>query len=376
VSPRFDTLFVRLFLLMWAVLVISHLVAFTWVVPWSQTGHGVGMVQNVAERVLRGPAVPSLPPGSLLGSGSPAPSVSAPPEQKVRSRPALPRGMLWLDYALRALVIGLGAWLGALWLSRPMRRLTHAATELPQGLEQGRRPTPLNESRGTLEVRQTARVFNQMAERLQRQFDQRSLHMAAVSHDLRTPLTRLRLRLESLPAEVRQAAVADLREMDELIESSLQVMQEQSGGADAVPVDLGALVQSLVDDLIEQGKPVQLQSDLSELRVRAHPASLRRILDNLVGNALRYGQRAWLRVRVLEGEVQVLINDDGPGIAPEQLAQVFVPWVRLSQAARPGGNGLGLAIARDLARREGGDVSLDNRPQGGLQAILHLPVHA
>lgn len=379
-KPRFDTLFLRLFLLMWAVLVVSHLVAFNWVVPLRP-----GEDADVLHRLTRGPAVPSLPPvGPLLGAdrerrppppAAEQPAGAAPGERA--GRPARPVRSLWWDYGLRALLIGVGAWLGARWLSAPMRRLAQAADDLPRHMAQGQPAPVLDERMGTVEVRDTARVFNRMAEQLQRQFDQRSLHMAAISHDLRTPLTRLRLRLEGMASPVGEAAVADLREMDELIENSLQVVHEQSGGSDAVVVDLGALVQSLVDDLVEQGRQVQLDADAQagaqRVRVRAHPASLRRMLDNLVGNALRYGQSARLQMRVEDGLVQVDVDDDGPGIPPERMAQVFEPWVSLPRTARPGGNGLGLAIARDLARREGGDIVLANRPQGGLRASLRLP---
>lgn len=377
---RVDTLFVRLFVLMWVVLVISHLVAFNWTVPPMGRSDA-----SLGDRLTRGPAIPSLPPVGLPGGPGPGrgerpgPGAPPPPDAGMGFEPPPQSGegprpgrSLWWDYTLRALLIGLGAWVGARWLSAPMRRLARAAQELPQGLEQGRQTVPLDEVRGTVEVRETAQVFNRMARRLQVQFDQRSLHVAAVSHDLRTPLTRLRLRLEKLPPEQAQGAVADLREMDELIETSLEVMREQSGGSDVAPVDLAALLQSLVDDRAELGQPITLREPVPAVRVRAHPASLRRIVDNLVGNALRYGRQAQVGVTLSDQGVRVVVDDDGPGITPERMDRVFEPWVR--GAWRPGGNGLGLAIARDLARREGGDVVLANRPEGGLSAILSLPV--
>lgn len=387
-----DSLFLRLFVLMWVVLVLSHLVAFNWVVPVRDHDDA-----SLAGRLTRGPAMPSLPPlGWLGGPDGPGPGarlgpppgggatpadlgvVPLPPQAAGGAGPVGPGPLgrsLWWDYALRALIIGLGAWLGARWLAAPMQRLARAAHALPQGLEQGRPPAALDETHGTVEVRETARVFNQMAQRLQRQFDQRSLHMAAVSHDLRTPLTRLRLRLERLPDDATaQAAIADLREMDELIESSLAVMREQAGDTAIAEVDLGALLQSLVDDLAEQGQAVAMDDGAPSARVRAHTASLRRIVGNLVGNALRYGQRAQVAMSVDSGRVTVSVDDDGPGIPPERLEQVFEPWVRLEEGVqRPGGNGLGLAIARDLAQREGGTLTLANRPEGGLRATLTLP---
>lgn len=386
--PRFDTLFLRLFVLMWVTLIASHLLAFAVSIPLT-TG-GESPVSRLGWRNL--PEFPSLPPGNPLnpdlrpaqpmpphaGPGPDGPGPHGPagapglgPGPGVR--PGLPAQTLWLDYALRALLIGLGAWLGARWLAAPMQRLSGAAAELSQGLGQGRAPPRLDEQRGTVEVRETARVFNRMTQKLQHQFEQRSLHMAAISHDLRTPLTRLRLRIERLPDAAAQAASADIREMNELIDASLAVMREQSGGEAGV-LDLAAMLQSLVDDLAEQGQPVDLAGELPAARVRAHPASLRRIVGNLVGNALRYGQRAHLGLEVVAEGVALHVDDEGPGIPPELLEHVFQPWVRLPGERQPGGSGLGLAIARDLAQREGGTLTLSNRSEGGLRATLVLPL--
>lgn len=393
--PRFNTLFWRLFVLMWVTLILSHFTAFVLSIPLT-TGSGSPVERMSGADLANLATLPSLPPGNPLtarsdaaapagpteprpgGMAPPGPWPDGPPPMGLPggvdgAPPALPAQTLWFDYALRALLIGLGALLGARWLAAPMQRLSRAAAELAQGLSQGRRPPALNEDRGTVEVRETARVFNHMTQRLQEQFDQRSLHMAALSHDLRTPLTRLRLRIERLPEAVAQAAIADIREMDEMIDASLAVMREQSDGAEPRVVDLGAMLQSLVDDLCEQGEVVDL-ADPPAVRVRVHPASLRRILGNLVGNALRYGQRARLSLEPGAAGVAVYVDDDGPGIPPEQLERVFQPWVRLPGEQRPSGSGLGLAIARDLAQREGGTLALRNRPTGGLRATLVLPV--
>ena len=350
---RFDTLFVRLFLLMWATLVASHLIAFVSVVP---SEPGTLLPEHL-------PTLPSLPPGNPFGE----------PEPPAPEPPGLPRELLWLDYGLRALVIAAGAALGARWLSAPMRRLARAADALGARLGRGGTPEPLDDARGTREVRDTARVFNQMATRLQEQFDARSLQMAALSHDLRTPLTRLRMRLEPLP-EAR-AALADLREMDEMVDATLAVLREQRDGQPARPVDVGALLQALVDDLAALGHRATLDGMPAPLRARARPAALRRIVGNLVGNALRYGGAARVALRPgTDGTVEVWVDDDGPGIPPEQLARAFEPWVRLDDAGHPrAGHGLGLAIARELAERDGATLVLDNRPEGGLRARLRLP---
>lgn len=391
---RVDTLFLRLFVLMWVTLIVSHLMAFVWSIPLTTGGESPATRSDIGHW----PALPSLPPGNPFSSGESLgqhrppegrPHAAARPDEPPASLrlshggpapgggpgdfPGLPMRTLWLDYTLRALLIGLGAWLGARWLAAPMQRLSSAAAELSQGLGRGRELPQLDEQHGTREVRETARVFNHMTQRLQHQFEQRSLHMAAVSHDLRTPLTRLRLRIERLPEPAAHAASADIREMNELIDASLAVMREQSGGAPPSVLDLSALLQALVDDLADQGQVVDLASPLPVVRVQVHPATLRRVVGNLVGNALRYGQRAWVSLDLGPDQVAVHIDDAGPGIPPDQLERVLQPWVRLPGAPRAGGSGLGLAIARDLMQREGGTLSLSNRAAGGLRATMTLP---
>jgi protein-histidine pros-kinase len=390
---RFDTLFLRLFLLMWVTLVASHGVAYVLAVPAMEPARpGAG---PAADRLAwsRWPTLPSLPPGNPfvtagdppaagpppdaappppnhnMHAGPPPPPLIGGPPSDRSTPPALPPKVLWADYALRMLVIGLGALLGARWLSAPMRRLAGAAGTLGQGLGSGK-PPQLDVHRGTQEVRETARVFNRMATRLQEQFDARGLHMAALSHDLRTPLTRLRMRLEALPEAAAQAAVADILEMNAMIEGTLAVLREQQDHSGARVVDVAAMLQALADDLAEQGQAVAMDG-APALHAKAHPAALKRILDNLVGNALRYGGSASLGVVAADGHVVVHVDDNGPGIPPGQLEQAFQPWTRLTTAHA--GHGLGLAVARDLAERDGAQLTLHNRPEGGLRAQLALP---
>ncbi len=388
---RFDTLGLRLFLLMWAALVVSTLVAFRVAVPMVEAAGGGGPPSGRTQPL---PMLPSLPPGNPFQADAAAPGERAgpppgpPPGLREGGGPrALPRSVLWWDYGVRMLVIALAAALGARWLAAPMRRLSSAAAALSTGLVPGRPPAPLDEQHGTREVRETAQVFNRMAQRLQEQFDARGLHMAATSHDLRTPLTRMRMRLESLADPAAQAAIADIHEMNALIDASLAVLREQRDGSAASVVDLLALLQSLVDDLAEQGTVVALATEppmtsaqTQAIRVRAHPAALRRIADNLVGNALRHGGGARFTLVPAGPMVELWVDDDGPGIPPALIEQAFRPWVRLGPgeaqadaAGLHGGQGLGLAIARDLAERDGGTLALANRPERGLRARLVLP---
>jgi len=421
---RLDTLFLRLFILMWVALAGSHLVAYLTV---TQLRHP----QDLSTTLSRLPPLASLPPGNpLTGAGVPggpprpggpganpwpgpppmdgermarppvqppggaaAGSDGRPPNPFTAGNPPrmggpMPLNSLWMDYGIRFVLIGLAAFLGARWLSRPMLRLSHAASALSQGIDKGGKPPVLDETLGTVEVRNAAQVFNQMSQRLKEQFDARGLHMAAVSHDLRTPLTRLRMRVAQWPeGPAQQAAISDIREMDEMIGDTLAVLREQHEGSQARSIDLVALLQALVDDLAEQGLPVELEAPASAapVRVRARTAALRRVIGNLVGNAVRHGGGATLSVHALPEGAVLHIDDSGPGIPEAQLEQALEPWVRLSQdpvpahamagdlPAHTAGYGLGLAIARDLAERDGCRLSLHNRPEGGLRAQLVMP---
>ena len=408
---RFDTLFVRLFVLMWATLVLSHLVAYALAVPLAE-GRATPAALDDRLSLEHLPTLPSLPPSGLLqpGQGSPGARPPGPPggppngpangpqfgppngppggpfgdgprgppgNDAPGGPPGLPASVLWLDYGLRIVVIGLGAALGARWLSSPMRKLSRAAGALSNGLAHGDALPLLSESRGTLEVRSAARVFNTMAHRLQEQFDARGMHMAALSHDLRTPLTRLRMRLEDAPEQLAEAAAVDIHEMSEMMDSTLAVLREQRDGTEPGALDVRSLLEAIVDDHAVGGHDVGLAASgetSGEARARARPAALRRIVDNLVGNALRYGGSAQVGLAVTQAGVEITVDDRGPGIPPELLEQAFKPWVRLNTSHARAGHGLGLAIARDLAERDGATLTLANRAHGGLRARLVLPV--
>jgi signal transduction histidine kinase len=185
------------------------------------------------------------------------------------------------------------------------------------------------------------------------------------------------MRLETLEHEpAAQRCIADVREMNQLIETVLDVFR---GGGVAEPprlTDIGALVQSLADDLVEQDLPVTFCGGAA--RARAQPATLRRALANLLHNAVRYGGAAQVSVQALPDVVQIVVEDRGPGIPESQLDAVFQPFHRVdaSRSRDTGGTGLGLYIARDLVQRQGGTVTLANREGGGLRATIALPVRA
>jgi signal transduction histidine kinase len=382
-----DTLFKRLMLLMWVALVASHFLSFAAVRSLAE-GRDDGPPTRSAAPMPRPEGVPplsSLPPGLLPDGGGHGPGGPPPPGRQPGGSP--PMRSLWLDYLVRFLVIGGAAWWGAQWLSQPMRRLADASRALGRAITiTQRRPAPtLDEHEGTREVRQAAQVFNTMAQRLHEQFDAQGLLMAAISHDLRTPLARLRLRLETMePGPQTERGIADLQEMDALIGSVLSMVRDRHAPQAQQRVDLRALLQAQVDDRVEQGLAVRFADDTAgEAVVLAQPDALGRILGNLIGNALRHAGSAELSLLGQPGELELRIDDRGPGIPQAQLETVFRPFYRVnggvsggingSDNSTSGGSGLGLYIARDLAERLGGRLTLSNRPEGGLRARLLLP---
>lgn len=380
-----DTLFKRLFVLLWVALVASHLLGFVAAHPQALFGPGP---QGPSAGM---PPFPSLPPGfdggappesSGEGTSGPAP----PREPGMAGQPRVPgfvrqqQGLesLWPDYLARVLVMGLAAWFGAGWLATPVRRLTAAARALTLSLDRGQPGGfELDEHEGTVEVQQAARVFNEMGRRLRGQFAERSLFMAAVSHDLRTPLTRLRLRLDRLqPDPLVERCIADVREMDTLLQTMLDVLHDQRAQEATQAVDLGALAQALADDALDEGHQVEVAGGGL---AQARPQALRRVIGNLLGNALKHagdGVRIVVEPEPGGPRICIAVEDGGPGIPPGQLAEAFRPFFRLdaSRSRATGGSGLGLYIARELTLRQNGEIRLCNRPQGGLRAEVLLPV--
>jgi len=363
-----DTLARRLFLLMWVALVTSHLLA------W-------GVVTALQDRQMPGgptPVFPSLPPTPGLGEhpGPPPGLEERGPPRAMPMQGGMSTAMLLLDYGLRLLVIAGAAWWGSRWVARPMRGLVNAGEQLAAGLGRGEQQTPrLSEHEGTVEVREAARVFNRMAGEIEQHFQERGLMLASLSHDLRTPLTRLRLRLEAadMPETLRDKAAADITAMNGLIDEVLGLFR----GVDGEPpqdVDVAALVQAMADDWTEQGEALQCHA-AGPLVARTRSAALRRVVENLVGNALRYGRDVEIEVSSAAKEIVLRVADRGPGLALEQLEQVFQPFYRgeASRNRESGGTGLGLFIARDLCRRMGASIRLVNRDGGGLVAELRLP---
>lgn len=364
-----DRLGLRLFLLMWAALALSHLAAWSLV---SQTLQGPGMGARPPPPPMHADGARPMPP-PRDGFDDAGPPPRGEPVGRMPTFPSLPPNLPWgsslIDYGVRLLVIALAAWWGSRWLAQPVRRLVSAAQQLTPALAQGRPAPELNEDEGTREVRDAAAVFNRMAAELSGQFEERGLMIAAISHDLRTPLTRMRLRLETgeVEASVRERCVEDIREMNRLVESVIEVFRPAEMTA-AQQIDLSALAQSAVDDLAEAGARVSFEGPPAV--VSADPVALRRVVDNLVGNALRYAGSAQVSVDLAAGVTRLVVEDNGPGIPEAELERVRQPFRRVegSRNRATGGTGLGLYIAQQLVRRQGALLVLSNRPEGGLRA--------
>ena len=255
-------------------------------------------------------------------------------------------------------------------LAKPMRSLANAAGRLGRGETLADLPET-----GPVETRETVRAFNLMRARLDRYVRDRTAMLAAVSHDLKTPITSLRLHAEFVEdVETKAKILAALDEMQRMTEDALAFIREDMHREETRTVDLHALVDSVAADLAELGHDIAI-ADSERVLAAGRPAALRRALRNLLENAAAYGGWATARIERDDQEIRVVVEDEGPGIPEDDLERVFEPFVRLeaSRSRDTGGSGLGLAISRSIVRGHGGDVRLENRAEGGLRATVALP---
>ena len=270
---------------------------------------------------------------------------------------------------IRLAAVAMTAWVAAIWLSKPIKRMALAAEELGRNLNS----PSIDETSGPSEVRQASKVFNQMQARLKQQMEERNRFLAAVSHDLRTPLTRLKLRAEKIVQQELQSDVQnDTNEMTAIIETTLDYLRGDAQPEASCLLDISALVHSIAEDANECGNIISVSGNA--LPIRLQPIAIRRCLNNLIENALRYGERAAIAISEIEDKIIISIHDAGPGIPEDKLEAVFAPFYRLedSRSRHTGGVGLGLSIAREMATKQGGNISLENSPEGGLVATLVL----
>ncbi len=256
------------------------------------------------------------------------------------------------------------------WVTGPLSALASAAEKLGENIN---RP-PLPET-GPIEAQRAARAFNNMQQRLSRFIADRTRVFTAMSHDLKTPITRLRLRTEMLEDEGLRAKFAkDLAEMEAMVTQTLDFMRDASAGEAVQPMDVMALLESVQTDYRDTGDEVEIEGRTEQF-YPGRPLALRRCLTNLIDNAIRYGERATIQVDDTADGLSIRVLDRGPGIPEAELAQAFEPFFRgeASRNRETGGTGLGLGIARNIARAHSGDLVLKNRVEGGLEALLTLP---
>ncbi|HEX3142261.1 MAG TPA: ATP-binding protein, partial [Rhizobacter sp.] len=283
------------------------------------------------------------------------------------------RGTLWLLSAQLA-ALALAAWLAVRLATRPLTRLAEAADALGHGT-----PTPLAEN-GPQEVKRAARAFNTMQQRIAEHIRERVHTLAAISHDLQTPLTRMRLRTELLPeSDTRDKFLSDLSAMQSLVGEGLAYARTAHASQETPrSVDLNALLDGLVCEAIDAGQRARLCGHVAAPWV-TRPQALRRVVGNLLDNAIKFGGEAEVRLEADNAqEVHIGVRDPGPGIPADQLALVLQPFVR-AEASRnrdTGGTGLGLSIALRLTQALGGSLRLRNLPEGGFEARLTLPAQA
>ena len=300
-----------------------------------------------------------LADGSWIAFAAPSPNrLEASPHASLASLSAM------------ALGIVLASVLVVRWITQPLRRLATAAEDFGKGAA----PVPMPED-GPREVRDAARAFNAMQARIHRLVSDRTQALAAVSHDLRTPIQRLRLRAGFLDdAEAQRSIDADLDEMEAMVEATLAFLRGDADGEEPRPTDLAAILRTLCDDAADRGADVAFTGP-DHVSLRLRPVAAKRAFANLIDNALKYGGAARVTLRDAPAAAVVSVEDDGPGIPEAAMAAVFEPFQRLEESRNrgTGGSGLGLTIARRAVEGHGGTIALANRPGGGLLVTVRLP---
>jgi signal transduction histidine kinase len=280
----------------------------------------------------------------------------------------LPRG-LFMNLALLVIVMSIALWVVARSITRPLSDLARAADSVGRDLRQ-----PKLVERGAREIRNAAHAFNTMQDRMQRYLDSRSRVLAAMSHDLKTPLTRLRLQVEMLDDSAAQVKLGrQLDEMESMVHGALALFRGLDDNEAFTPVDINEMLATLQSEFAEMSAQVLVQGHAAR-SILGKPQALRRCLTNLIANAIKFGSQA--TVIVEDGTALVIrIRDEGPGIPDEELERVFEPFYRLESSRNrdTGGSGLGLSIARDVIQAHGGSLILQNLPVRGLEAIVSLP---
>ncbi|MEJ8849409.1 ATP-binding protein [Variovorax rhizosphaerae] len=277
------------------------------------------------------------------------------------------RVLLW--FLVAALLVAPAGWWFSRRLVRPLAGFARAAEQL------GRDPkASVLALQGPAEVGRAAQAFNRMQSQLRSFVDDRTTMIGAISHDLRTPLTRMRFRIEEAPDEIREGMLNDVEEMERMISSVLAFIRNASEPGARERLDLSSIVEDVVEDAVFVGKDVRLERN-ANAAVDVDAIGMRRVLDNLIENAVKYGDQARVRLFIDHEDAVAEVSDSGPGLPEDELDRVFQPFYRAGAARRSGkqGSGLGLAVCRSIARAHGGDVHL-KRGARGLVAQLRVPL--
>lgn len=290
---------------------------------------------------------------------------------------ALPQGapsVSW-QFIISMGLMGLIVLAVSVWAVRrvtaPLGMLSAAADRLGRDVS----AEPLAEA-GTSEMQRAARAFNRMQERLRRLVESRTQMLAALSHDLRTPLTLLRLRAEEVDdSDERDKMLGTIAQMDDMIGTTLAFARDEVRAEPRRRVDVAALLASIVDDMADAGLPVTM-TPAAPLIHECQPGALKRAITNLLDNAVKYGKRAQAAITTTAKTIEITIDDEGPGIPDAELPRVFQPFYRVEDSRNrdTGGTGLGLAITQSIVQAHGGELTLANRPGGGLRALIKLPL--
>jgi signal transduction histidine kinase len=317
---------------------------------------------------------PPQPPGARGGPGPidcPPGSRTLTPGGGYSCRPPFENQSRWVEVIFLEFVVALPlALLFAHSLAAPLQRLAAVARQAGQG--SGFASLPLE---GPSEIRSTLECFNLLQSRLNKLIEERTHMVAAIAHDLRTPLTRLAFRLDDLPAPLGEKVNADIGEMKSMISAALDFIRERSVRAPVERLDFRSLVERVVDEQSDLGHDVQMEPGVP-LTLSGVSSDLRRMVTNLVENGLKYGQRVRVRLTNSGQHCSLFIEDDGPGIPDNLQAQVFEPFYRIeaSRNRKTGGIGLGLTAVRAIVIEHDGEVRLSNRKEGGLRVTVQLPV--
>jgi len=265
-------------------------------------------------------------------------------------------------------IVSFCAWFGASRAARPLQWLARATSAMTINVN-----SPPITVQGPVEARNAAKVLNQLQVEIRRRLDERGRFHAAVSHDLRTPLTRINLRIQRLENDtLRQQLERDVYEMRSLIDSTLLYLRDSESDEQFEAVDVEALVNSITENEQDIGHDVSVIGNAAP--ILAQPIALKRCITNLVTNAIRYGTSARIELSDRPQQLRISISDEGPGISQEEINLVCQPFYRIESSRNPssGGFGLGLAIALEIARRHSGELTLRNRVGGGLTAEINM----